>query len=152
VDERRAARFENLEAQMKATKTIWLTLLTLWLACAGPAFAQTDRGNITGTVTDPSGAVVSGAKVTATNLETNEVRETNTTDEGNFTLTELKAGPWKVNVEAQGFKTTTIEKVNGRRAGDAHRRRQARSRHHRRDRQRHLRAAGDSGRHGRAPE
>ncbi|HJQ27545.1 MAG TPA: TonB-dependent receptor [Blastocatellia bacterium] len=96
---------------MKATKTILLTLLTLWFACAGAAFAQTDRGNITGTVTDPSGAVVSGAKVTATNLETNEVRETNTTDEGNFTLTELKAGPWKVNVEAQGFKTTTIEKI-----------------------------------------
>ena len=95
---------------MKATKTIWLTLLTLWLACAS-AFAQTDRGNITGTVTDPSGAVVSGAKVTATNLETNEVRETTTADEGNFTLTELKAGPWKINVEAQGFKTTAIEKV-----------------------------------------
>jgi hypothetical protein len=96
---------------MKACKTIWLTLLTVWLACAGSAFAQTDRGNITGTVTDPQGAVVSGAKVTATNLETNEVRETNTGDEGNFTLTELKAGPWKVTVEAQGFKTTAIDKV-----------------------------------------
>ncbi|HEY9230732.1 MAG TPA: carboxypeptidase-like regulatory domain-containing protein, partial [Blastocatellia bacterium] len=76
---------------MKASKSILLALLTLWFACAGAAFAQTDRGNITGTVTDPSGAVVSGAKVTATNLDTNEVRETNTTDEGNFTLTELKA-------------------------------------------------------------
>ncbi|MFL6213374.1 MAG: carboxypeptidase regulatory-like domain-containing protein [Blastocatellia bacterium] len=96
---------------MKACKTILLTLLTVWLAAAGSALAQTDRGNITGTVTDPQGAVVSGAKVTATNLETNEVRETNTGDEGNFTLTELKAGPWKVTVEAQGFKTTAIEKV-----------------------------------------
>ncbi len=96
---------------MKASKTILLTLLTVWLAAAGAAYAQTDRGNITGTVTDPQGAVVSGAKVTATNLDTNEVRETTTTDEGNFTLTELKAGPWKVTVEAQGFKTTAIEKV-----------------------------------------
>src|ERR1044071_7049857 len=96
---------------MKASKTILLTLLTVLLACGGSAFAQTDRGNITGTVTDPQGAVVSGAKITATNLDTNEVRETATTDEGNFTLTELKAGPWKVTVEAQGFKTTAIEKV-----------------------------------------
>ncbi|HKP13144.1 MAG TPA: TonB-dependent receptor [Blastocatellia bacterium] len=96
---------------MKACKTILLTLLMAWLACAGSAFAQTDRGNITGTVTDPQGAVVSGAKITATNLDTNEVRETTSTDEGNFTLTELKAGPWKVTVEAQGFKTTAIEKV-----------------------------------------
>ena len=96
---------------MKACKTTFLTLLTVWLACAGSAFAQTDRGNITGTVTDPQGAVVSGAKITATNLDTNEVRETNSTDEGNFTLTELKAGPWKVTVEAQGFKTTAIDKV-----------------------------------------
>src|SRR3982750_602785 len=93
--------FEIWEAQMKARSTIWLSLLTIWLACAGSAFAQTDRGNITGTVTDPSGAVGRGAKITATNLDTNEVRQTTTTDEGNFTLTELKAGPWKVNVEAQ---------------------------------------------------
>jgi Carboxypeptidase regulatory-like domain len=96
---------------MKASKTIILMLLMLLLAGVSSASAQTDRGNITGTVTDPSGAVVSGAKITATNLDTNEARETNTTDEGNFTLTELKAGPWKVAVEAPGFKTTTIDKL-----------------------------------------
>jgi hypothetical protein len=96
---------------MKSQRLIALVLLTLALMCARPAFGQSDRGTITGTVTDPSGAVVTGAKVTATSLETNEVREAVTSDDGNFTLPELKAGPYRVSVEAQGFKTATFEEV-----------------------------------------
>jgi hypothetical protein len=87
------------------------TFLTLLLAWAAPAFAQSDRGTITGTVTDPSGAVVPNVKVTATNLDTNEAREATTSGEGSYTLPELKAGPYRVTVEAQGFKTATIENV-----------------------------------------
>ncbi|HVF51726.1 MAG TPA: carboxypeptidase-like regulatory domain-containing protein [Pyrinomonadaceae bacterium] len=88
-----------------------MALLMFALMCATTAFGQSDRGTITGTVTDPSGAVVGGAKVTATNLETNEVRETVTSEDGNYTLPEVKAGPYRVSVEAQGFKTTTSEDV-----------------------------------------
>src|SRR5919112_6088133 len=73
------------------------------------AFAQSDRGAITGTVADPQGAVVPNAKVTATSLDTGEVREVTTGDSGSYTMPELKAGRWKVSAEAAGFKTTTVE-------------------------------------------
>ncbi|HYP26263.1 MAG TPA: carboxypeptidase-like regulatory domain-containing protein [Blastocatellia bacterium] len=90
---------------------MFLALALLILIPALPASAQSDRGSITGTVTDPSGAAVSGVKVTATNLDTGEVRETVSNDEGNYTLAELKAGPYKLTVEGQGFKSSTFENI-----------------------------------------
>src|SRR6266550_7160499 len=75
------------------------------------ALAQSDRGNIVGTVKDPNGAVVVEAKVTVTNLDSGEVRESKTSSEGNYSVPELKAAPYKITVEAQGFKTATIDKV-----------------------------------------
>ncbi|HKY05936.1 MAG TPA: carboxypeptidase-like regulatory domain-containing protein, partial [Blastocatellia bacterium] len=94
---------------MKTTKLFALTLCLLLSFWASPVTAQSDRGSITGTVTDPSGAAISGAKITATNLETGETRDTTTGDEGNYTLPELKAGPYKLTAELQGFKLSTIE-------------------------------------------
>src|SRR5919205_3379652 len=94
---------------MKSSKLFALALLALTLFTAPEAFAQSDRGSITGTVTDPNGAVVSSAKITATSLDTGEVREVTTGDEGGYTLPELKAGRWRVSAEAAGFKTTTVE-------------------------------------------
>jgi len=96
---------------MKVRKSIIVGLLTVVLAWAVPVFAQSDRGTITGTVTDPNGGVVANAKVTATNLTSGEVREATTSGEGNYTLPELKANPYKLTVEAQGFKTATIDNV-----------------------------------------
>ncbi|HEX8772674.1 MAG TPA: TonB-dependent receptor [Pyrinomonadaceae bacterium] len=89
-----------------------VALLMLALMCCGPAvLAQSDRGSITGTVTDPSGAVVPNAKVTATNLTTNEVREVMTNEQGSYTIPQLKADPYNVTVEAAGFKAATAEGV-----------------------------------------
>jgi hypothetical protein len=68
------------------------------------AFGQSDRGAITGTVTDSSGAVVVGAKVRAENADTHNLLETVTTDTGNFTLAQVPVGTWDVAVEAAGFK------------------------------------------------
>lgn len=96
---------------MKANKFFTFALFCLLMASATAAFAQSDRGNITGTVKDPSGALVPNAKVTATDLSTNETRDTTTTAEGNYTLSELKADPYRLTVEAQGFKTATIENI-----------------------------------------
>ena len=96
---------------MKFQRSFLLALLAFLLAAAAPALAQSDRGSITGSVSDPGGAVVVGAKVTATNLDTGQVRETTTSSEGNYTLPELPADPYKVTVEAQGFKTATVESV-----------------------------------------
>ena len=77
---------------MTSHKYAFVTLLALILVCASSVCAQSDRGAITGRVTDPVGAVVPQAKVTVTNIETNEVRETATSDEGNFTILSANAG------------------------------------------------------------
>ena len=66
--------------------------------------AQTNRGTITGTVTDPSGGVVSGAAITASNTGTN-VRTTATSGTGGeFTVPLLQVGQYQVTVEKPGFK------------------------------------------------
>jgi len=68
------------------------------------AFAQGDRGTITGTISDPASAVVPAAKVTVRNMDTGAVYETVTTDTGNYTVTGLPIGNYEVSVEAPGFK------------------------------------------------
>ena len=87
------------------------TLLVLLLGWGVSVRAQSDRGAITGRVVDPSGSVVVGAKVTATNIETNSTAEATTGDEGNFTLPQLQAAPYRLTVEASGFKTATVPDI-----------------------------------------
>ncbi|HEV2800772.1 MAG TPA: TonB-dependent receptor [Pyrinomonadaceae bacterium] len=94
---------------MKLNKLFSFLLLTFLMAV--PVWAQSDRGTITGTVTDPQGGLVAGAKITATNLNTGEVREATTSDEGSYTLPELSPAPYRVSVEASGFKTSTLENI-----------------------------------------
>ncbi len=78
----------------------WPLILALsTLAC----FAQSDRGTITGTVTDPTGAVVPAAKLTLTNTATSATHDTVTTGTGNYTLPSLPAGTYNLNVTAPGF-------------------------------------------------
>ena len=79
---------------------VWL----LALGCAVPSFAQSGRGTILGTVTDPTGAVVPQVSVTVTNTDTN-VRSVATTDDlGNFRAPYLIPGPYTVAFEKAGFK------------------------------------------------
>ena len=63
---------------MKFSKLTITGLLTLLLVGVSPVFAQSDRGGITGRVTDQTGAVVADAKVTVLNAETGETREAKT--------------------------------------------------------------------------
>ncbi len=90
-----------------------LILLALCLLCtAGSVLAQgTNLGTIRGTVSDKNGAVVSGAKVQATDLETALSREVTTNSDGNYEITGLKFGNYKVTVTATGFRSTTISPV-----------------------------------------
>jgi Carboxypeptidase regulatory-like domain/TonB dependent receptor-like, beta-barrel len=86
----------------------------LWFFCAfpGTALAQgTNLGTIRGTVVDGSGAFVAGAKVTATDLATDLAREVITDSEGNYEITGLKFGNYRVTVTAQGFKTASANQV-----------------------------------------
>lgn len=73
--------------------------------------AQTFRGTILGTVTDPNGNVIPGAKVIAKNVNTGIERTTNTDDEGNYTIPELPVGTYEVRVEQTGFQVFKITGV-----------------------------------------
>jgi hypothetical protein len=73
--------------------------------------AQSDRGTITGTVTDPSGAYVSGAKVIVQNSDTGIRIESSTTNTGNYTIPALPAGIYELSVESSGFKKLTQQNV-----------------------------------------
>jgi hypothetical protein len=86
--------------------------------------AQTFRGTILGTATDPSGAVLPGATVTVKNVGTGLERTTQTSADGSYSLPELPIGTYTVTVTLTGFQTfqaTGVEvDVSGERRIDAH--------------------------------
>jgi len=87
-------------------KYLNLGLTFIVLGCASMlCFAQTDRGSVSGVVTDSSGAVVARVKVTVTNSAMGTQRSTITTGEGNYTVPQLPAGVYSVTVAAPGFAT-----------------------------------------------
>ncbi|HJT89172.1 MAG TPA: TonB-dependent receptor [Bryobacteraceae bacterium] len=80
-----------------------LKLLLLPLL-AWAAYAQSANGTITGTITDPAGAVVAGAMVQARNVETGALYPTASTTAGNYTIAQLPVGTYEVSVTVPGFK------------------------------------------------
>ncbi|HEV7680715.1 MAG TPA: TonB-dependent receptor, partial [Pyrinomonadaceae bacterium] len=74
------------------------------LVLASSATAQTYRGSIRGTVTDPNDAVIRGASVTLTSKETNEVRTAVTDGSGSYSISALPPGPYTLEVTAANFK------------------------------------------------
>src|ERR1017187_7830510 len=78
-------------------------LALLILIVPALVMAQSDRGTITGTVSDPTGALIPAAKVVATRADTGAVYQTVTTSTGNYTLPSLQVGVYNVSVEATGF-------------------------------------------------
>jgi len=67
-------------------------------------FAQSDRGTITGTVADASGAMIPSAPVEIRNVETGAIYQAGTSGTGNYTLTQLPAGKYELTVTVPGFK------------------------------------------------
>ncbi len=80
-------------------------VLAFVLLAAISLSAQTFRGTILGTVTDPSGAVIAGAKVTVRNMGTGLERSTETSADGSYSLPELPIGTYNVTVTQTGFQT-----------------------------------------------
>ena len=78
------------------------TTLGAILACL--ALAQGDRGAITGTISDPAGAVVAGAAVEARHVETGTIYPAQTTSTGNYTISQLPVGAYEISVIVPGFK------------------------------------------------
>jgi hypothetical protein len=79
--------------------------LIYFVLAATAALAQSDRGTITGTVSDPAGAVVADATVEARNAATDGVYQAATTTTGNYTLSQLPVGSYALTVSVPGFKT-----------------------------------------------
>lgn len=71
---------------------------------ASAAYCQETRASIAGVITDPSGAAVAGAKVTARNTDTNLTVAASSTPDGAYTIPRLRAGPYELSAEAQGFR------------------------------------------------
>src|SRR5207244_1450915 len=94
----------NRRTDMKTS----ILLTTLILFSAVVCSAQTFRGSILGTVTDPNGAVVPDAMVTAKNVATGIERSTVTDTFGNYTLAELQTGTYEVTVQKSGFQTAKV--------------------------------------------
>lgn len=96
-------------------------MAALLVMAAAPLLAQTETGQITGTVLDPSGAVVPNAKVTLTGVATGVKRTSATNSAGIYLFPSLVPGDYTVTVEAQGFKSVakqTTLPVGGRVAVD----------------------------------
>src|ERR1700740_2583135 len=95
-------------------RSIWLGFLVLCLVGGlktSATFAQAVFGSILGTVTDPQGAAVSGAKVTVTSVGKGTTVEAITNDSGNYEVTHLIPDVYKIHIEAQGFKARDIPSV-----------------------------------------
>ena len=69
-----------------------------------PVWAQSERGTITGTVTDPAGAMVPNAAIEAKSINTSAVYQAASSTTGNYTLVQLPAGPYQLSVTVPGFK------------------------------------------------
>ena len=87
------------------------TILAAGWALAGSLAAQDPRGEIAGRVTDPSGAVVAGARVAAVSLDTNQITRAATNSAGDYLLPFLNAGEYVVTVESAGFQVYREAKV-----------------------------------------
>ncbi len=89
-------------------RSAWVSIALFSLLCSlwvPSAFGQAVYGSILGTITDPSGAAVNGAKVTVTSQTKNVSTETTTNESGNYTVTHLIPDIYTIRIEAQGFKT-----------------------------------------------
>src|SRR5690242_19969824 len=87
---------------MSATKaSVWI-LCVFSLSVA--VFAQSDRGTVTGTVSDPAGAVVAGAAIELKNAETGVSYQAATTATGNYTVPQIPVGTYELSVTVPGFK------------------------------------------------
>src|SRR5215203_7034724 len=82
-----------------------MRLLALLMISAAAALAQTASTQILGLVTDSSGAVIPGATVTATRVDTGDRRTTTSNETGNYIFPLVDSGEYEVSSSLQGFKT-----------------------------------------------
>src|SRR6267143_3436221 len=95
----------------QATLSWVLGLCLTFGVCASTAVGQAVYGSIFGTVTDPQGNAVAGAKVTVTSVAKGTVTEVTTNESGNYSVIHLIPDTYRVKVEAPGFKVHDVASV-----------------------------------------
>ena len=103
----RARHFENYKG-VSFMRTL-ASILTLFLVLAAGLFAQTTI--VTGTVMDPSGAVIPSASITLTNIGTGAQRTTVSDSQGGYTITQVPPGKYRINAQAPGFAEAVINNI-----------------------------------------
>lgn len=101
----------EVSSDMRLKKLLSLTMM-LFVLCVGRAYSQFDTASLVGRVTDATGAVVSGATVTATNLDTNVANTRVTNKDGEYNIPALPAGNYNVVVSAAGFSESQTDDVH----------------------------------------
>src|SRR5438874_714377 len=89
-----------------------LLLTASALAAAANLFAQAPVGSISGTVKDPSGAVIVGAAVTSTSISDAAKRAVTSNEQGYFLIPTLQPGEYRIAIESPGFRNFTVERVS----------------------------------------
>ena len=90
----------------------WLICCLSCLVLSLAAVAQLPTSTLNGTVTDPQGAVVAGAKVVIINAATGASRETATGSDGGFSVTDLTPGNYTVRINASGFAVSEFKEIH----------------------------------------
>ncbi len=92
------------------SRLAWFVLMLSWTP--NVVWAQgSSVGNITGSVTDPSGSAIPGATVAIRNINTNQTRETRTGDAGLYTVTTLPVGDYRLTATAPGFQRVEVTDI-----------------------------------------
>lgn len=107
-------RFERIERQMEllANHKIPQILFAVLLLCPNLTPAQSFTAMLTGTVTDPNGAVIPGVTVTVTNTHTGAAKTLLTDDAGRYVAPLLQPSTYSVSAELTGFKKATVQNVH----------------------------------------
>src|ERR1700746_2351830 len=95
-------------------RSVWISVAVISLLCSlwvPSALGQAVYGSILGTVTDPTGAAVNGAKVTVTSQTKNVSTETTTNESGNYSVTHLIPDTYSVQVAGTGFKNLDFKDI-----------------------------------------
>src|SRR5215831_5784208 len=96
---------------MKLRTFVVLAAALLILASGGAVWSQTVQGVITGTITDPTGAVVPNATVTITNVGTNISQATTTGSDGSYRFPLVPPGTYTVEIKAASFTTVRVSGI-----------------------------------------
>jgi Carboxypeptidase regulatory-like domain len=99
---RRPGQVSSVVARSTLLLILWSFSLVLSLSSL--SFGQGTTASITGTITDPGGATIPGAKVTVRNLDTNSTRTITTLDNGYYALTQLPPGRYSLTAEQPSFR------------------------------------------------